>query len=84
MFDKFKQLAQLKSLQNEIAKERFVVEEGGVRVVVSGAMMVEDVSLGSDLDAVKQADLVKKCTNSALKKAQFAAAQKMAGMNLGL
>jgi DNA-binding protein YbaB len=83
MFDKFKQLAQLKGLQNEIAKERFEVEENGIKVVVNGAMSVEEISLNANLSADKQGDLVKKCVNSALKKAQFAAAQKIAGMNLG-
>jgi DNA-binding protein YbaB len=83
MFDKFKQLAQLKGLQNEIAKERFEVEENGIKVVVNGAMSVEEISLNADLSVDKQGDLVKKCVNSALKKAQFAAAKKISGMNLG-
>jgi DNA-binding protein YbaB len=84
MFDKFKQLAQLNGLQNEISKEKFEAEENGVRVVVSGVMAIEEVLLNPDLDAVKQADLVKKCANNAMKKAQFAAAKKLTGMNLGL
>jgi len=82
MFDKFKQLAQLKGLQNEIAKEKFEVEIDGVKVVVNGAMLVEDVILNSSLSIEKQAETVKKCTNEALKKAQVGAAKKLAGMNL--
>ena len=82
MFDKFKQLAQLKGLQNEIAKERFEAEINGVKVVVSGALAVEDVILNPDLNVEDQADTVKRCTNEALKKAQVGAAKKLAGMNL--
>jgi DNA-binding protein YbaB len=82
MFDKFKQMAQLKGLQNEIAKEKFEFEENGVKVVVNGAMHVEDVVLNPSLSADDAAKIVKKCANEALKKAQVGAAQKLAGMNL--
>ncbi|MHB9020023.1 MAG: YbaB/EbfC family nucleoid-associated protein [Minisyncoccota bacterium] len=82
MFDKFKQLAQLKGLQNEIAKEKFEAEIGGVKVVVNGAMTIEEVFLNSNLNIEEQAAIVKKCTNEALKKAQVGAAKKLAGMNL--
>lgn len=82
MFDKFKQLAQLKGLQNEIAKEMFESEINGVKVVVNGAMTIEDVVLNSELNTEKQAEIVKKCANEALKKAQIGAAKKLAGMNL--
>lgn len=82
MFDKFKQLAQLKSLQNEIAKERFEAEMGGVRVAVNGAMAIEEVVLDPGLSLEKQSEIIKKCANEALKKAQVGAAKKLAGMNL--
>jgi DNA-binding protein YbaB len=82
MFDKFKQLAQLKGLQNEIAKEKFEAEIDGVKIVVNGAMSVEDVVLNSGLSIEEQAGVVKKCVNEALKKAQVGAAKKLAGMNL--
>ncbi len=82
MFDKFKQLAQLKGLQNEIAKENFSAEIDGVRVVVNGAMSVEEIVLNQSLDIERQAEVVKKCVNEAMKKAQVGAAKKLAGMNL--
>lgn len=82
MFDKFKQLAQLKGLQNEIAKERFEAEMDGVKVTVNGALSVEGVVLNPDLNVEEQADTVKRCANEALKKAQVGAAKKLAGMNL--
>ena len=82
MFDKFKQLAQLKGLQNEIAKERFEAEIDGIKIVVSGALAVEEVILNSNLSIEKQSEMVKKCANEALKKAQVGAAEKLARMNL--
>ncbi len=80
MFDKFKQLAQLKSMQSEMAKERFEAENNGVKVIVNGKLMVEDIILNPDLSAEKQAMVLKDCLNEAFKKAQSSAAQKMMGM----
>jgi DNA-binding protein YbaB len=80
MFDKFKQLAQLKSLQKEIEKERFEAENNGVKVVVNGKLMVEDIILNPELSVEKQTAVVKSCLNEALNKAQASAAQKMMGM----
>ena len=82
MFDKFKQLAQLKGLQNEIAKEKFEAEIDGVKLIVNGAMSVENVVLNPSLTIERQAESVKKCMNEAMKMAQVGAAKKMAGMNL--
>lgn len=80
MFDKFKQMAQLKSLQDEIAKEKFEAEQEGVKVIVNGKLMVEDIVLNPELSTERQAQVVKDCLNDALKKAQTSAAQKMMGM----
>lgn len=80
MLDKFKQLAQLKSLQKEIAKEKFEAEIEGVKVVVNGKLMVEDIILNPDLSADRQAIVLKNCLNGALYKAQSSAAQKMMGL----
>lgn len=82
MFDKLKQLAQLKGLQSEIAKEKFESENNGVKVIVNGAMAIEEIVLNSALATDKQAQIVKDCANEALKKAQMGAAKKLAGMNL--
>ncbi|MFC1700535.1 YbaB/EbfC family nucleoid-associated protein [Patescibacteria group bacterium] len=80
MFDKFKQLAQLKSLQSEIAREKFDAEKDGVKVIVNGNFMIEDIILNSDLTSEQQAIVLKDCLNQALKKAQSSAAQKMMGI----
>ncbi len=80
MLDKLKQLAQLKSLQKEIANEKFEAEFDGVKVVVSGKLMVENIILNPDLSVDRQATVLKKCLNDAFYKAQSSAAQKMMGM----
>lgn len=80
MFDKLKQLAQIKSLQNELAREQFEVEKDGIKVIVNGKLMVEDIVLTSELSPERQAVVLKDCLNEAFKKAQSSAAQKMMGM----
>lgn len=86
MFDKFKQLGDLKkmrdqalALQKQLAEEKVVVEEDGVRVVVSGDMKVEELETGDASD-----ETIKNVVNKALKKAQEKAAQKLAQMSGGL
>lgn len=68
MLDKFKQIKQLKNLQTAIKKEKVEVEKEGVKVVVSGAMEVEEISLNKDLSKEKQETVLKQCFNEAMKK----------------
>lgn len=80
MFDKLKQLKQIKELQDSLSKERKEVEKEGVKVTVNGKMEIEEIVLNPDLDAKKQAEIVKECLNDAMKQVQMAAAQKMFNM----
>ena len=79
MFDKFKQGAgmikaanKLRQLQNEIAKQRFTVEENGVKVVVSGDLKVRELEIDTD-----NMDRVVDTINKALKEAQETVGKKM-------
>ena len=45
MFDKLKQLAQLKKLKDILEKERREVEREGIRVVINGKMEIEEIQL---------------------------------------
>lgn len=72
MFNRLKQFGELaklrgelKAIQKELRKEKVVVEEKGVRVVVTGDRMVKEIFL----DGKSQPILVK-LLNKALKKAQ--------------
>ena len=76
MFDKLKQLKELRELQNAAQQERFESEKSGVKVVVNGTLQVESVVLNGEMPADQQAGAVKE----ALKKAQFAMAKKFQGM----
>jgi len=85
MFDKARQLANLKRQSDALKKEmeRIVVtfEEKGVRVVVRGDQRLEQLAVdGEEMPRVKEA------VNKALKESQKKVAKKMRGqlMDLGL
>lgn len=80
MFDKFKQLMQLKGLQDEIKKQRFEVERNGIKVAINGNFFVEEIILNSELTKEKQEQILKDCFNEVVQKAQVAMAQKFSGL----
>jgi len=80
MFDKLKQLNQLRQLKSELEKERKEVEKEGVKVTVNGRMQVEKIILNPALDPGKQGEIIKECINEAMKQIQQSAAQMMLKM----
>ncbi|HAM39617.1 MAG TPA: hypothetical protein DCP53_09540 [Elusimicrobia bacterium] len=80
MFDKLKQLKQLKDLQNVIAQEKAEAGKDGVRIVINGKLEVESVQLNPALDKEKQENILRDCFNDAIKKINYSIAQKMAKM----
>jgi DNA-binding protein YbaB len=80
MLDKFKQLMQLKGLQDEIKKQRFESEKNGVKVVINGSFNVEEIKINPALDQKQQEDLIRTCFNEAVRSAQMAMAQKFSGL----
>jgi len=84
MLDKLKQLNQLKALQDQAKNEKFEASKEGVKVVVNGSLIIEEIILNPDLPADQQALIVKECINDALRNAQMGMAQKMQGMGLGI
>jgi len=86
MFDKLKQLAELKrmrdqamTLQRQLAAETYSLEEKGVKVTVSGDQKIQTL----EIDGVQE-ERIKEVLNKALKKAQEMAAKKMQEMSGGL
>lgn len=77
MFDKFKQLHQLKKLKDVLEKEKEIIEKEGIKIVVNGKMEIEEIKLNPELSIEKQERLVKDYFNEALKQIQTKAAQKM-------
>ena len=54
MLEKFKELAKLKKLQDEVKKEHFEAEMDGVKVEVTGAFQILAVILNPELDNEKK------------------------------
>jgi len=77
MFDKLKQLKDLKKIQGELKHEETEVEKNGVKAVINGKMQIKEISLNSELAKEEQEETVKDCINEAMRKMQMQAAQKM-------
>ena len=77
MFDKLKQIKQLKELQNKLNKEEIIVEKNGVRIVINGKMEVKEVKLNPNLSFKEQEELIRCCFNDAIKKLQMSIAKRM-------
>jgi len=86
LFDKFKQLGQLKKMrdqalkiQKQLAQEKVEVSENGVRVVVAGDQKIKILEIdGSDNSRAVEV------LNKAIKKSQQLAAKKLQSMSGGL
>jgi len=80
MFDKLKQIKQLKELRDSLSQEREEVEKEGIKVIINGKMEIEDIQLNSDLSKEEQEKILKECINEAVKKIQTVLASKMSQM----
>jgi len=80
MFDKFKQIKQLKELQDSLKKEEVIVEKDGVRVAIDGQMRIKELKLNPEVENDRQEKLIKDCFNEAIGELQVRMAKKMAGM----
>jgi DNA-binding protein YbaB len=81
MLDKFKQLKQLKSLQDSLEKEKVETEKRGVGVVINGKMEIEEIILNVELSKEEQEKILRDCINEAMGKMKMLMAQKMSQMN---
>jgi nucleoid-associated protein EbfC len=86
VFDKFKQLGQMKqvrdqavAMQKQLDDEIIEVEDSGIRVVITGSQKIQTVTI----DGQYQERLVK-VLNDAIKKSQQVAAKKLQEMSGGL
>ena len=80
MFDKLKQLQQLKELRDSVSQEKAEVEKKGIRVVINGKMEIEEIQLNPDLSKEEQELVLKECINESMKKIQMLLANKMSQM----
>ena len=67
-------------MQQMVAGERVSAEKSGVKVTINGTLMVEEVSLNSDLSQADQERAIKEALNDANKKMQTQLASKLGGM----
>jgi len=86
MFDKVKQLAQLKkmrdqamAIQKQLAAEEIEINEDNIRIVISGDQKLKLL----EIDGLTN-DRVVEMINKAIKKSQEVAAKKLAEMSGGL
>lgn len=84
--DKFQQLKDLKkmrdeamAIQRELAAEKVEVEEGGIKVVITGDQKIQEIEIEGE-----ENDKLKDVLNKAIKKSQEIAAQKLQQMGGGL
>lgn len=80
MFDKLKQLKQLKDLQSAIKKESHIGESNGVKVTINGAFEMQNVEISNDLNKEDIATAVKQAYTVAMQSAQNSAAKMMSGL----
>lgn len=84
MFDKLKQMYELKRKADQVKKELeaevIEVETGGVKIRVNGAQKVQKIELPEDINPDKLKDAI----NKAMDEAQKVAAKKMQGMMGGM
>ena len=76
MFDKLKQINQLRELQKQIRAQRVEEERGGVKIVMSGEFELIAITLNPALDVREQERAIIACANSARQKIQSLLARK--------
>jgi DNA-binding protein YbaB len=77
MFDKIKQIKELKEIQSELKKEKIELEKDGVKVTLNGSLELEDIRLNPNLSIEEQEKAIKNNLNDAIRKAQLNLASKM-------
>jgi len=77
MFDKLKQLKQLKGLKDSLSQEKAEVEKKGIKIIINGEMEIEEIHLNPDLNKEEQEEALKACINEAMKKVQMVVAKKI-------
>lgn len=80
MFDKLKKLNELRSLQNDIKKERVEVTKNGVRVVMDGGLDIVELTLNPNLDIKTQERMVIDAIQEAKDKIQKIIAKTFSGL----
>ena len=86
MFDKFKQLGELKKMrdealriQKELASEKVEINEGNIKIIISGDQKIQELQInGEDQNHLLEV------LNKVIKRSQEVAARKVQSMSGGL
>lgn len=79
MFEKLKELNNIRELQNKIKQEKVTIEKNGVTITLNGAFDMLELKLNPDMAADRLEHLVKECYGKAKEKVQKALAEQMKG-----
>lgn len=79
MFDKFKQIQELRNLQKMIKEQKLECEKNGTRLVMRGDFELVELKLNPALDTASQEQTLLQLFNEAKEKVQAAIAKDFAG-----
>lgn len=80
MFDKMKQLKQLKDFESSLKKEEITKEKDGIVVKVNLKMDIIDIKLNPELDTQEQEKKLKECLIDAMNNAKMEMAKRAQSM----
>ncbi len=85
MFNKFKQLKQLKDFESSLKKQTITKEKDGIKIVLNLKMDILEIKLNQELSFEEQEKKLKDCLNEAMNDAKLQMAkqaQSMGGFGL--
>lgn len=80
MFDKFKQIKQLKEFDNSLKKQTLSKEKNGITVTLNLKMEILEIKLNPALEISEQEKRVKECINDAMNEAKMEMAKQAQSM----
>lgn len=80
MFDKFKQIKQLKEFESSLKKQTIVKEKSGITVTLNLKMDILDIKLNPELEISDQENKLKDCLNDAMNEAKLEMAKQAQSM----
>ncbi len=80
MFDKLKQIKQMRDLQKQAQAEIIEAESNGVKIAIDGTLNLKDIKLNPDLNIEDQERAIMTAFRDGVSKVKSAMAQKFAGM----
>ena len=79
MFDKLKQMNQIRAMQQAIKQQRVEIEKQGIKVAMRGDFEIQSIALNPELDVKTQEKVLMQAINEAKDKIQAILAKDLAG-----